>query len=361
MFLRHGYLPQNADPPQPVTIPLVVTYEGGASAADHTAIPAIVTVAAHEHEVPYEILAIQDQINETDEGLKIDFGTLPPGVSKSDWGPYETIAFVDGLVPSRATVDGTTLVLTFTTDLNSASAPFPSDFTVTVDNTRVDVDQVSVSGSMVTLTLATAVQVGQAVTLDYRQGDNRIRDVDGNAAMSFAGWVVATGADGGATGGGGSGDGGSGDGGSDGGGSGDGGSGDGGSGDGGSGDGGSGDGGSDGGGTTGGGTTGGGSTGGGTTGGGGGGGANRPPVVERQIPDQTITVGEVLELDITLNFYDRDQRALDYSVESADAAVATVAVDPQGVLTIQGVARGVTSVTLTAADRRDERASQSFT
>ena len=342
VFLRHGYLPQDADPPQPVTIPLVVTYEGGASAADHTAIPAIVTVAAHEHEVPYEILAIQDQINETGEGLKIDFGTLPPGVSKSDWGPYETIAFVDGLVPSRATVDGTTLVLTFTTDLNSASAPFPSDFTVTVDNTRVDVDQVSVSGSMVTLTLATAVQVGQAVTLDYRQGDNRIRDVDGNAAMSFAGWVVATGADGGATGGGGSGDGGSDGGGTTGGGS-------------------------TGGGTTGGettgggGTTGGGTTGGGTTGGGGGGGANRPPVVERQIPDQTITVGEVLELDITLNFYDRDQRVLDYSVESADAAVATVAVDPQGVLTIQGVARGVTSVTLTAADRRDERASQSFT
>ena len=147
---------------------------------------------------------------------------------------------------------------------------------------------------------------------------------------------------GGTTGGGGSDDGGSGDGGSDGGGPGDGGSGDGGSGDGGS---------------DGGGSDGGGSTGGGTTGGGGGGGANRPPVVERQIPDQTITVGEVLELDITLNFYDRDQRALDYSVESADAAVATVEVDPQGVLTIQGVARGVTSVTLTAADRRDERAS----
>ena len=168
-----------AAPSAPVTIPLVVTYKGDTSAADHTAIPAIVTVAAREHEVPYRILAIQDQINETGEGLRIDFGPLPPGVSKSDWGPYETIAFVDGLVPSRATVDGTTLVLTYTTDLNSASAPLPSDFTVTVDNTRVDVDQVSVSGSMVTLTLATAAQAGQAVTLDYRQGDNRIRDVDG--------------------------------------------------------------------------------------------------------------------------------------------------------------------------------------
>ena len=100
--------------------------------------------------------------------------------------------------------------------------------------------------------------------------------------------------------------------------------------------------------------------GGGTGGGSGGGGANRPPVVEREIDDRTLDVGEVLELDIRLNFYDRDQRALDYSVESADPSVATVAVDRNGVLTIRGVKRGVTAVTVTAADRRDERASDTF-
>ena len=94
--------------------------------------------------------------------------------------------------------------------------------------------------------------------------------------------------------------------------------------------------------------------------GGGGGAANRPPVVERPIEDQTLDVGDILELDISRNFYDRDQRALDYSVESAHPAVAAVAVDRNGVLTIRGLARGVTSVTLTAADRRDERVSQSF-
>ena len=101
--------------------------------------------------------------------------------------------------------------------------------------------------------------------------------------------------------------------------------------------------------------------GGGTGGGsGGGGGANRPPVVEREIDDQTLDAGEVLELDIRLNFYDRDQRALDYSVESADPSVATVAVDRNGVLTIRGVSRGVTAITVTVADRRDERASDTF-
>ena len=101
--------------------------------------------------------------------------------------------------------------------------------------------------------------------------------------------------------------------------------------------------------------------GGGTGGGGSGGGAaNRPPVVEREIDDQALDAGEVLELDIRLNFYDRDQRALDYSVASADASVATVEVDRNGVLTIRGVSRGVTAITVTVADRRDERASDTF-
>ena len=93
---------------------------------------------------------------------------------------------------------------------------------------------------------------------------------------------------------------------------------------------------------------------------GGGGSANRPPVIEREIPAQTLEAGEIMELDIRLNFYDRDQRALDYTVESADTSVATVEVDRNGVLTIRGIARGVTTITVTAADRRDERVSQSF-
>ena len=54
--------------------------------------------------------------------------------------------------------------------LDSASTPYPFHFYVTVDDTRVDVDQVSVDGSMVTLALATAVQAGQTVTLGYSVG-----------------------------------------------------------------------------------------------------------------------------------------------------------------------------------------------
>ena len=43
----------NAEPRRPVTIPLVVTYRGGASEADHTPIPASVTFAAGQSEASF--------------------------------------------------------------------------------------------------------------------------------------------------------------------------------------------------------------------------------------------------------------------------------------------------------------------
>ena len=94
--------------------------------------------------------------------------------------------------------------------------------------------------------------------------------------------------------------------------------------------------------------------------GGGGGVANRPPVVEAPIPDQTLPAGEVLELDVRLNFYDRERRALTYLPESANESIATVTADRNGLLTIRGIGRGMTIVTVTVADHRDERVSQTF-
>ena len=84
------------------------------------------------------------------------------------------------------------------------------------------------------------------------------------------------------------------------------------------------------------------------------------PVVEREIDDQTLEVGEALDLDVRLNFRDPEQPVLDYGAESADPSVATVAADGAGVLTIRGVKRGVTAVTVTAANRRDGRAADTF-
>ena len=183
--------PADGNPQQPVTIPLLVTHMGGATTADYEGLPASVTFGVGESEAAFDMHAFQDQMTETGEGLRIDFGALPPGIVKGDWGPYETVEFVDGLVPIRATVDGATLVLTYDKVLSTASSPRASDFTVRVAAQVVTVDAVSVGGSpLVTLTLATAVQAGQTVTVDYRQGYDRIYDLEGNQAVSFDDWVV---------------------------------------------------------------------------------------------------------------------------------------------------------------------------
>ena len=84
-----------ADPRRPVTVPLVVTHVGTATEADYAPIPETVTFAVGQASTPYRVRALPDDEQEPGEGLRIDFGPLPPGLTKSDWGPNETIEFVD--------------------------------------------------------------------------------------------------------------------------------------------------------------------------------------------------------------------------------------------------------------------------
>ena len=101
----------------------------------------------------------------------------------------------------------------------------------------------------------------------------------------------------------------------------------------------------------------------GESGGGGGGGGfgfvNRPPVIEQVIPAQTLDVSEAAVFDLGLHFHDPDQSALDYAVASADSAVASVEVEG-GALTMRGVGRGRTTLTVSASDRDGLTASQTF-
>ena len=85
---------------------------------------------------------------------------------------------------TQATVDGRTLVLTYDEALDGASVPAPGNFVVTAAGSTVNVHPVSVAGSTVTLTLATAVQAGQTVTLDYTPGANPTQDAAGNDAAA---------------------------------------------------------------------------------------------------------------------------------------------------------------------------------
>ena len=92
-----------------------------------------------------------------------------------------------------AIVNASSLVLTFSEALNSQAGftPLPSAFAVRVSGSAVSVTQAVVSGSTVTLSLATAVDYGAAVSLGYTDlsASNDVavvQDLAGNDAASFS-------------------------------------------------------------------------------------------------------------------------------------------------------------------------------
>ena len=104
--------------------------------------------------------------------------------------PQETVL----PTPSSASVDGATLAITFSETLDTGQTPGTSAFGVSVAGSSRGVDTVSVSGSVVTLTLVTAVSSGEAVTVDYTAPSDesavRLQDLVGNAAASFTAQAV---------------------------------------------------------------------------------------------------------------------------------------------------------------------------
>ncbi len=107
---------------------------------------------------------------------------------------------VDGVRPvlSGAAVAGTALELSYSKALDASSLPAAGDFAVHVGGSAVSLaqaDPVAMSGSTVTLTLASAAAPGQAVTVSYSAGANPIRDAAGNAAADLAGRQAANGND----------------------------------------------------------------------------------------------------------------------------------------------------------------------
>ena len=90
---------------------------------------------------------------------------------------------------SSVAVDGETLTLTYNEPLDEGSVPPVTAFAVAVDGATGQIDEVSVNGSSVLLTLASAVTASDLITLSYAVPSNlalpRIRDVAGNEAPSF--------------------------------------------------------------------------------------------------------------------------------------------------------------------------------
>ena len=98
--------------------------------------------------------------------------------------PSET----DKAVPvlGGATVVGDSLVLTYNEELDGVSVPATAAFTVVVDGSTSAVSDVTVSGHLVTLTLAAAVIHGDTVSVSYTASTDPIQDDSGNDAANFA-------------------------------------------------------------------------------------------------------------------------------------------------------------------------------
>ena len=104
--------------------------------------------------------------------------------------PQETVP----PAPSSATVDGATLTITFSEELTETPAPVAAAFTVNVGSNQRGVNSVAISGSTVTLTLASAVTSSDQVSVSYTVPTDtaaaRLKDLADNPAASFAGRAV---------------------------------------------------------------------------------------------------------------------------------------------------------------------------
>lgn len=104
---------------------------------------------------------------------------------------FEFTTLMAAPILQSAEVSGTELTLTYDNALDETSVPAPADFTVHSGSGTIGVSNVAISGSAVTLTLATPVTYDNAVTLDYVKGTNPVRDAAGNDLTGFSGQAVS--------------------------------------------------------------------------------------------------------------------------------------------------------------------------
>ena len=71
----------SADPERRLTIPLVITNQGGASGGDYSGIPTSVAFASGETQQTFTFTAAADSFNDDGESVQMSLGTLPTGVT----------------------------------------------------------------------------------------------------------------------------------------------------------------------------------------------------------------------------------------------------------------------------------------
>ncbi len=103
----------------------------------------------------------------------------------------------DATPPSlnEATVNGTTLTLTYNETLDGTSVPIGNDFLVNVNAGQATISGVQVTDNTVILTLTPTVNEGNTVTFNYTAGGSPIQDLNGNDASNENGHSVTNNTD----------------------------------------------------------------------------------------------------------------------------------------------------------------------
>ena len=188
---EHSLLVLRSDGPVDEDQRVTLTFGGTATRGEDYRTGSTLSISVGGISVGRNLTPLDDDLVEGDETIEItawhygrDIGT-------------ETITIIDDEsmdatppVFTGATVNSSTLVLTYGEMLDGASVPATGAFAVMADGSAITVTGVSIAGSTVTLTLATAVEANQAVTLDYTPGTNPIQDAAGNDAAPLSGQTV---------------------------------------------------------------------------------------------------------------------------------------------------------------------------
>ncbi|WP_419858624.1 SwmB domain-containing protein [Candidatus Palauibacter irciniicola] len=201
----------NPHPSADLTVNLTVSQAGNFVAAANlgaktVTIPASGSTAG---EVVYEVPTVNDQTDEPNGSVtvKLAAGT-GYRVSPTSDSARVTVNDNDAAAPppptrpsfSRGSVNGTALAIAFSRNLDAGSAPAGSAFTVTATpaggsaRTIAGTGTASISGSTVTVTLASAVASGETVRVSYaRPATNPLRGAgsSGQEVSNFTGRTVA--------------------------------------------------------------------------------------------------------------------------------------------------------------------------
>jgi len=110
------------------------------------------------------------------------------GDSNESINSSEVFATADSDLPQlqTTTVNESFLRLNYNETLDNTSIPATIDYSVTVNSVARSVTNISISGSLVTLTLNPEVEEGDNVVVSYTAGTNKIEDQAGNEAASFS-------------------------------------------------------------------------------------------------------------------------------------------------------------------------------